>query len=323
MLMTFDKASKLIADGRLLHIAGTETLLKRLPKGNWVGGTTEYFMVREGCKVSGSLLFVTEFSHENFSIRSYAGHEIGRVAADAFDNGYSIVIVPFDSEVHKEYAQNAAGFEGMFLKNIAGWVAGANLGEPGQTPATVNGSTGEACSDKAVALHLEVPPDQTVCVNIVNIFAQDESSPVISFPEEGFSADRCLIDGQEVSFADYLTQNGVDTKLPLVGDYSGSGVNISIKSVENGVVQFYAPVFSGIQYRMARGISDYAKAFNSRLAGHTDADAVFSCNCILNFLYGELEGKRIEAFSGPITFGEIAYQLVNQTLVYVTVSRPE
>jgi hypothetical protein len=44
---------------------------------------------------------------------------------------------------------------------------------------------------------------------------------------------------------------------------------------------------------------------------------MFSCNCILNFLYGELEGKSIGTFTGPVTFGEIAYQLVNQTLVYV------
>ena len=32
MLMTFDAASKLIQDGKLLHIAGTEALLKKLPK---------------------------------------------------------------------------------------------------------------------------------------------------------------------------------------------------------------------------------------------------------------------------------------------------
>lgn len=44
---------------------------------------------------------------------------------------------------------------------------------------------------------------------------------------------------------------------------------------------------------------------------------VFACNCILNFLYSELEGKSTGAITGPITFGEIADQLMNQTLVYV------
>ena len=33
----------------------------------------------------------------------------------------------------------------------------------------------------------------------------------------------------------------------------------------------------------------------------------------------KLEGKKTGAFTGPITFGEIAYQLLNQTLVYLEV----
>jgi hypothetical protein len=317
--MTYDKAYKLILNGKLLHIAGTEDLLKRLPKGNWIGGSTEYFMAREGGRVSGNLLFVTEFPYESFAVKSYGAGEIENVASDAFDNGFSIVIVPFDSAVHREYAQNAAGFKDMFMKNIAGWVAGVNLGQAGQTPVAANGVTGGTYPDKAVALHLEVPIGKTAVIKSINIFSQDESSPVIEFTEEGFSAVKCLVDGKETVLADYIAQNGIDTKLPLVGDYSGNGVNISFKSVENGVVSFYAPVFSGIRYRMAKSISDYEREFSSRLAGHMNTAAVFSCNCILNFLYGGLEGKNIKGFAGPVTFGEIAYQLVNQTLVYVTV----
>jgi hypothetical protein len=55
------------------------------------------------------------------------------------------------------------------------------------------------------------------------------------------------------------------------------------------------------------------------MTGHAEKKSVFSCNCILNFLYGGFEGKRINNFNGPITFGEIAYQLINQTLVYVLI----
>jgi hypothetical protein len=306
-------------DNKTLHIAGTEALLKKLPKGKWIGGSTEYFMAKEGGKVSGEHLFVTEFSYEG-SIKTYAASEIESVAADAFDSGFSIVVVPFDSAVHIKYAQNAAGFKDMFLKNIVGWISGVNLGIPGQTPIAVDGTAASAYSDKAVALHLKVPGDKTVSVNIVNIFAQNEFSPVITFEEEGFSATKCLIDGKETVLADYIAQNKIDTKLPLVGDYAGNGINISFKSVENGVVNFYAPVFRGIQYRIAKNIENYEKEFNSKLSEIKETNAAFSCNCILNFLYGELEGKKIDAFSGPITFGEIAYQLVNQTLVYVTVS---
>lgn len=48
----------------------------------------------------------------------------------------------------------------------------------------------------------------------------------------------------------------------------------------------------------------------------------FACNCILNYLYSELEGKKVPTMLGPMTFGEIAYQLLNQTLVYLTIGRP-
>lgn len=321
MLMTFEKASELISAGKVLHIAGTEALLKKLPSGKWIGGSTEYFMAKEGGRVSGDLLFVIEFPYQNFSIKTYNTADLEKVATDAYDNGFTILIVPFDSAIHREYAENAAGYPDMFIKNITGWVSGLNLNKQGQVPVTVNGLTGEVYTDKAVAMHLCVPDGKTVILNIINIFEQDETSPLIEFEHDGFSAESCLVDGKKVNLADYISQSKINTMLPLVGDYSGNGVNTSFKAVDQGKVHFYAPVFSGIKYRLAKNILNYENEFNSRLAGIKDADAVFSCNCILNFLYGELEGKTIEVFDGPITFGEIAYQLVNQTLVYVTVTK--
>ncbi|MCL2069663.1 MAG: hypothetical protein FWH19_01590 [Treponema sp.] len=319
MLITFESASKMIQEGKLLHIAGTEALLKKLPAGNWIGGSTEYFMAKEGGKVSGDVLFVTEFPYSGFAIKTYNAQDIKQVTSDSFENGFSILIIPFDSAVHKEYAQKAAGYENMFLRNIVGWISGLNLNVQGQTPIAVNGSTPEAFADKAVALHLKVPDDKTVSVNIINIFEQDTDSPLIEFTEEGFSIQKCRVDGKEVVLADYIAENAIDTKLPLVGDYSGNDINISFKSIEGGTVNFYAPVFKGIEYRMAKAVSDYESLFKARIAEHKESTAAFSCNCILNFLYGELENKKLEVFAGPITFGEIAYQLVNQTLVYVSI----
>jgi len=320
MFLSFDDTVNLINGGKQLHIAGSEGILRKLPKGEWIGGSTEYFMTEGGGKISDDRLFVTELQYEKLRVASYGARNIANIASDAYDNGFSIVIIPFDSDVHKEYAQNAAGYKDMFLKNIIGWISGVNLGKSGQTPIAVNGRTGEVFSDKAVVMHCQVPENKTVSLNIVNIFSQDESSPLIEFKEEGFSVKNCFINGKETPFADYIAKNGINTQLPLVGDYSGSGVNISFKLIENGVVNFYAPVFSGIKYRIAKSIPDYADAFRRRLSGISDKNAAFSCNCILNFLYGELEGKNIKEFGGPITFGEIAYQLLNQTLVYVDIT---
>ena len=318
--LTFNEASDLINSGKLLHIAATEALLRKLPKGNWIGGSTEYFMTEDGGIVSGELLFVTELPCEDFSIQSYDASTIANVANDAFDNGLSIVVVPADSKVHIEYAENAMNYENLFMRNIVGWIAGMNLSIPDQSPIVVNGMAPAVYTDKAVALHLKVSEGTSVKVNIINIFTPDENSPVIEFVQEGFSATHCLIDGKETVLADYIVQNDIDTKLPLIGDYSGNGINISFKSVENGVVTFYAPVFSNIKYRTAKQIPDYVAAFHDRIANIADENTIFSCNCILNFLFGELEGKKIEKFTGPVTFGEILYQLLNQTLVYVTLS---
>lgn len=320
MLLSFHETAEMISSGKLLHIAGTENLIKKLPKGNWIGGSTEYFMSQSGGKVTNELLFVTDCPYDNYKISVYNEDSISNVTTDAFDNGFSIVILPFDSLVHKTYADKAPEFTDMFIKNISGWVSGTNLSVQGQTPIAVNGQTGEVFADKAVVLHIGVPDDKIVSIGIVNIFSQDENSPLIEFTEEGFSAKTCLVDGKEVVFADYIQQNNIDTKFPLVGDYSGVGINISFKTIENGTVNFYAPVFSGIEYRMAKAIINYEEEFNAQLKNLKDTQSAFSCNCILNFLYGELEGKDIDALFGPITFGEVAYQLVNQTLVYVTIS---
>lgn len=319
MLRTLKETETLINQGKLLHISGSEKLLRQLPKGNWLGGSTEYFLARDGGRVTNELLDVREFDYGEFKLASYDITTIPNITRDAYANGFSILILPFDSGVHEEYAKSASGFDGIFLKNIVGWVSGVNLSESGQTPVAVNGRTGEAFPDRAVALHISLPEDKLVLIDTVNIFSPDEDSPVIEFFEDGFTASRCMVDGKEAMFADYIDQTVMNTQLPIIGNYSGAGINISIKSVEDGVVRFYAPVFKGIEYRAAKSIDNYAEAFKARIREMRDAETEFSCNCILNFIYGGLEGEDLGAFYGPVTFGEIAYQLVNQTLVYLRI----
>lgn len=85
---------------------------------------------------------------------------------------------------------------------------------------------------------------------------------------------------------------------------------------ETDTVEFYAPVFPGVEYRVAQPVSDHVGAFESAMRQHRSA-AVFSC-CILNYLYAELEGKP-SGLIGTVTFGEIAHQLLNQTVVRLLV----
>jgi len=251
MMKTFDEVSALINEKRLLHIAGAADLLRKLPKGDWIGGSTEYFMSEEGGLVSNNLLFVTEFDKNSFSIRDYETDNINQVASDAYDSGYSILIIPFGTDICMEYTKNAAEYDDMYLKHVVGWATGANvavMGNPEHPPIAVNGATGTVHTDKAVALHLEVPESKTVKVNILNIFKPDKNSPSIEFPQEGTSVTTCRIDGKEAVFADHIAQNNFDPKLPIIADCFGIGLNVDIFNTENGIVRFGATVFPGVKY---------------------------------------------------------------------------
>jgi hypothetical protein len=41
----------------------------------------------------------------------------------------------------------------------------------------------------------------------------------------------------------------------------------------------------------------------------------------LNFIYGGLEGKKTGDITGPMTFGEIACRLLNQTMVFFEIDK--
>src|SRR5206468_3867721 len=82
--------------------------------------------------------------------------------------------------------------------------------------------TGELFADKALACHVSLPAGKTADVEIVNIFERSEG-PDIRFETDGFGpVTDCTIDGKKTNFARWLTDNNVDTKLPLVADYNGA-----------------------------------------------------------------------------------------------------
>lgn len=321
-LVSLQQAVELIDNGRALAIAGDESLLKQLPRGNWIAGTIPYFMDSNGGEVTREKLFVNDFTGigGKIDIRSYQAHNLPMLVREAPDNGFSLIILPGGSEILSVYARNAPDYDDIFFKPIVGWVSGYHLDDSGSAGARViNGQDGEPQENCAVIMHVSLPDTKIAQLDIVNLFEQGDG-PTFRFPESGFTAGECLVDGETANFAQFLEQQGIDTRLPLVADYSGALVNVSIKAVnaEPGVVEFYAPVFSGVEYRLAAPVTDYVGEFMA-VTPSADTGRVFSCNCILNFLHMGLEGKRTADVTGPFTFGEIAYQLLNQTLVYLSV----
>jgi len=322
MLSDIAGTGRLIAAGKALFLAGDETALARLPKGRWIGGTIPYFMDAAGGITTRERIFVTEIpaSATGVEIRSYGEDSLPRIPADAPENGFSLLILPANSPEHLSYARNAPSYPQIFLKPVIGWIAGMHLGDIGKTSAkTFNGLTGEVSEHKAVVMHASLPAAKMASIAIVNLFSQGTGDS-IRFPEEGFSVRDCMIGGKTLNFAEYLLSNKIDTRLPLVADYSGTMVNVSFQAVDEkaGTVALYAPVFQDVEYRIAKPVKNYVKEFTAKLPAGS-VNPVFSCNCILNYVYCELEGKKTGSIVGPITFGEIAYQLLNQTLTYLEV----
>ncbi len=316
MLTTLEETIAMINEGRLLHIAGDDSLLKKLPKGKWIGGTTPYFMSEEGGIFTKEKLFVTKLDFAlDFKVALYGKYNIFQTVEECYDNGITLLLMPFGSPVVERYAKEAPEIEELLMHPIAGWVTGFDFNEPSEAK-VYDGTDAVSYTDKAVAMYLKLPEGKSAMINLVNIFTDDKDDPVISFHDTERIVSKCTINGEVTDLAQYIEKNGIDIKLPLVADYNGDYINTSVMGVENGAVTFYAPVFRNVEYRFARKIEDYSEEFKKKVDAAGARKPVFSCNCIMNYLHGNLEGQKTPPFLGPVSFGEIAYQLLNQTMVY-------
>jgi len=320
VMFTPDETANLIRSGQFLALAGDEAILRQLPAGNWIGGTIPYFVGEQGGLQSRGLVHVTGLAGRECDARiiDYTSSTLPGLPADAPEHGYTVLIVPALSALHSEFAANASEYEDLFMKPLIGWIAGVHLDDLGKvSPKVVNGLTGQVSDSQAVAMHVPLPATRIAMVRILNLFHQGQGD-VLTFPRGGFAVTDCEVNGRPAQFAQYVQENGLDTTRPLVADYNGAQINVSFQAVDavQGQVSFYAPVFSGVEYRHAAPVGDYVQEFDALVSG-TQVNPHFACNCILNYLFGKLEGRRTGELTGPMTFGEIGYQLLNQTLVYL------
>ena len=317
-LQTIPEVQAAIAAGEPLFLAGSRRALSQLPRGNWVGGTISYFMSGEGGLYTEDRIFVTPIPPFAFHSRAedYGHDQLAHIYRDAPVHGFTFLVLPAGTKVHQLFAQQAPLFEGFLLRPVVGWVTGVPVDRIGiEAPAVFNGRTGAVLEDRCAALHVALPPSTMADLDTVNIF-ESAGGAVIRFSEVGFRVSQCRVDGKTVNLADYITEQGISTEIPLIGDYNGSSINVSFQSIDPvaRTVDLYAPVFPGVDYRFAKPVLNYEQAFARQITAQ-DAEPYFACNCILNYLHGHLEGKKTGSITGPITFGEIAHQLLNQTMV--------
>lgn len=316
-----DATAALIQSGKRLLLAGDEALLASLPRGEWIGGTIPYFMGRDGGVRSTKHAYVAELpATPGAGVHRYGPRGLPHIARHHPGHGFTVLLLPGLSAIQRTFAENVARYPGVFDRPLVGWVSGVALEDVGKVaPKVFDGTSGESTADQAVAMHVVLPPGQRASVDVVNLFAPGGGDTIV-FPEGGFEATTALVNGRPVNFAAYLAEREADTALPLVAGRDGAMVNVSFKSVDPaaGVVSFYAPVVAGVEYRLAAPVRDFAERFAERFQPAAPQIA-FGCHCILNYLYGRLEGRKLGRLLGPMAFGQVAYALLNQTAVCLSI----
>ncbi len=320
---TVEEVCRKVSEGQRLLLAGDENLLRQIPAGNWIGGTIPYFMTSNGGLTSKTLIYVTELPDFilNIDVKAYDAETISKVYTDAPENGFSIIIIPAKSRTHFSFALNVPNFEGFAMRPLIGWISGIHLDDWGQQqPKVFNGISAEAIADGAIVMHAQLPKNKIADIGILNMFEQGDGDR-ITFPESGFSAKDAYINGVKTNFGEYIQRKQLDKRLPLVADYFGAMLNTSFQEEIGtaGEVQFYNAVFSFLEYKHAKPIQNYTEHFTRKIMAGLGIQAIFSCNCFINYIYSDLEGRRIDCAPGPTTFGEIAYQTLNQTMVYLRI----
>ncbi len=323
VLQTPEEVSELIKKGKVLVLAGEESLLERLPKGNWLGGTIPYFMDEKGGKFCTESILVQDFTNKitKHKISLIDERNFSAVTGESYNNGITFSIVPAFSRIHTYFAKQVVYLEKLYLNPLIGWVAGMQLEKAATiTPKVFNGSTLEKSDQKMALMHMQLPEDMIARLEIINIFEPGEED-LIEFDTASFELENCHINGKSKNFAEYLLEKNHDIRFPLMANYNGAMINVSFREIdkEQKKVRLYAPVFKENKYRLAKPFTNYVELFNQNLRYIEKENVAFSCNCILNYLYAELEGKKLHNFTGPFTFGEIGYQLLNQTLTYLVI----
>lgn len=299
-----------IAAGEILSIAGPAALLAQLPQGRWIGGSTDFAMTPDGLLQLDDRLCMTRFPEATAAtIRHLPTPALSSLATGYAPGGLSLILIPAFSTAHAAFALGAMGYPGLFDQPLMGWISGTEADPVG---AVHDGTTGLAHAEGALVMHLTLPPGCKTSLNIQTPFTPSrDPGKTFRFPTTGFVATEVTLGSRTVNLARYIVDKGLDPRLPLVTNVAGTLTNVAIRSVDpdKGAVSFYAPVVAGAVYHWANPLPDTPAiaAAPATVSGCGDVS--------LHRLTGGTG-----AFTGPLSFGQIAYILLTQTVVTLDIT---
>ena len=96
-LVSLEEVTTLVESGKYMILAGDESLLDQVPKGNWIGGSTPYFMSPAGALSTKEKIFVTLLPPYliNLNLVTYTVDTIKNVICISVDEGIIIKDNPF------------------------------------------------------------------------------------------------------------------------------------------------------------------------------------------------------------------------------------
>jgi len=303
MIGTIEKVKELLLQPHPLMIAGTKKTLEQLPAGNWIGGTIPFLVDQSGKRLPEDQLEITRIagSVSKAIIKVYDLDNIHQIRHEGFKNGFSMMIVPAESRIHHSFAMNSSVYPAADKNILLGWVAGYQEDQENQAY-VIFGPKKKFLTDQAVSIHYKLREGFIPKVEKQNCFVPSDG-PDLKFPQSGFSTDKIEVQGKSMKIKDFLKQYDIDYRFPLIRLEERES-NVSLKKLEGDRLHFYAPIFKNQRYRWSRLASEKKEP--------TITDPVFSCNCILNHIENSVTlcDHRIP---GPVTFGEISENLLNQT----------
>ncbi len=133
------KVIELINEGRVLLLAGDEKKLDQLPDGNWIAGTTPYFMDTEGCCFNPDKIHVRDITEiaEEFKIVEYNEDNINNIVSDGYDNGFTVLILPAMQNIVHKFAVEVPDYPNLYKNPLVGWISGIKYENVGKDTAKV------------------------------------------------------------------------------------------------------------------------------------------------------------------------------------------
>jgi hypothetical protein len=318
----------LILAGRILVLAGAEADLSRLPRGRWIGGTAASFITAAGGQEADGRIFYSDLTGiaRNVRLHHFNLSEMRRIGRLHPLNGFTIAIIPGFSELLTGVCAEILNYDGLYNAPLFGWISAVDPSQLGRMrPKSFFAGAPAGSTEHAAVMSVSLPHDLFVQLQIANLFGPG-TGPEIRFAKPGYLAEGdCLIGGKPDNLARYIEAENIDRRLPLVSDHEGALINISIISsdAQTGRATFLAPVNPALTYRFAADILDYRCEFSSAMNELHKGSAALSCVCVQNYEHAGLRQSTGLPFQGPVTFGQIAYGVVNQTLACLTISKHE